>query len=93
MPRYSSGTGQGGKSHQDRELAASVRVKALNDIMEALKETKKAEKFGPYKKALLLKLSASILPRLNEHTGAGGTPLFNLDDEAKAKARKSWGLD
>lgn len=89
MARVTSGTGKGGKSFQDRKLAADVRTKALNDIYAVLKGQKSVEKWSLYKKAVLLKLSASILPRLNEHTGASGSPLF-YDDETKAKARHAW---
>ncbi len=51
---------QGGKTHQDRELAARVRSLALEEIESVLKGTDEE-----YKKALVLKMSTSILPRLN----------------------------
>lgn len=66
----SSGTGKGGKSFQDRELAARVRSLALSQIEEVLQGDDKE-----FKKAVLLKLASSILPRLNEHTGEDGEPL------------------
>jgi hypothetical protein len=61
----------GGKSLNDRKLAADVRSLALGQIKEVL-EGDDAE----YKKALLLKLAPSLLPRLNEHTGGDGEDLF-----------------
>lgn len=59
---------QGGKSHNDRVLSARVRTKALKEIEAILDEPGLTE----YKKALLLKLSGTLLPRLNEHTGEDG---------------------
>lgn len=59
--------GSGGKSFQDRELAAEVRTLTLNEIKKALQ----GEDLD-FKKAVLLRLSGSILPRLNEVTGVDG---------------------
>lgn len=85
-----SKTGQGGKSFQDRELAAKVRTKTLNEIHAVLENPDVAEKWSDYKKALVLKLSASILPRLNEHTGSDGTPLvLNFDNAFTRQAKDS----
>lgn len=67
-----NGTGKGGKSFQDRELASKVRTKTLNDIHEVLTNPAVAETWSDYKKQLVLKLSGSILPRLNEVTGENG---------------------
>lgn len=79
MAKPSSGTGKGGKSFQDRELAARVRTKTLNDLLLVLSDDKKSlakvAKWSDYKKRVLEKLSGSILPRLNEHSGADGAPL------------------
>lgn len=61
----------GGKSLNDRQLAASVRSLALKEIKTVL-EGKDAE----YKKAVILKLAPTLLPRLNEHTGEDGRDLF-----------------
>lgn len=76
MARTGSGTGQGGKSYQDRQLASKVRTRALNDLFTVLSDDKKSmakvAKWSDYKKRVLEKLSSSILPRLNEHTGPGG---------------------
>ena len=68
---------QGGKSFQDRELAAKVRSLTLEEIKKVL--TGKDEE---YKKQLVLKMSTSILPRLNEHTGEDGRPLVVKFDNA-----------
>lgn len=69
--------GTGGKSFQDRELAARVRTLALGEIEKVLKNPKN-KLYGP----VLIKLAGSVLPRLNEHTGADGAelpvPIFNV---------------
>lgn len=65
-----NGTGQGGKSFQDRELAARVRTLTLNNCEKALKKGK-----GKLYEAVLLRLAGSVLPRLNEHSGADGGPV------------------
>lgn len=71
MAKVSSGTGQGGKSMQDRELAARVRTLALNEIEKALKNKKNKRLY----EAVLIKLAGSVLPRLNEHSGPDGKPI------------------
>ena len=58
-------------------LAANVRSLALEKIKAVLEGDDEE-----FKKALLLKLSGSILPRLNEHTGADGEPLVIQFDKA-----------
>lgn len=65
-----SGTGQGGKSFQDRELAARVRTLALGEIEKVLKNPKH-KLYGQ----VVVKLAGSVLPRLNEHTGENGNPI------------------
>lgn len=62
----------GGKSLNDRKLAAEVRSLALGEIKEILEQ----EKMTELKKAVILKLAPSLLPRLNEHTGDDGKELF-----------------
>lgn len=69
-----SHTGQGGKSFQDRELAAKVRTLALNQLLEVLNGNR-FEEDKEFHKAVLLKLAGTVLPRLNEHTGADGQDL------------------
>ena len=62
-----NGTGKGGKTFNDRELAAEVRTLTLQEIKKILKG-----KQSEYKKAVVLRLAGCVLPRLNEHTGEGG---------------------
>ena len=62
----------GGKSLNDRKLAAKVRTLALTEIQEILLQ----EGLTEMKKQILLKLAPSILPRLNEHTGEDGERLI-----------------
>ena len=62
-----NGTGQGGKTLQDRELAASVRNLALAEIEKILKKPEH-KLYG----AVIVKLAGTVLPRLNEHTGEDG---------------------
>lgn len=62
----------GGKSLNDRKLAASVRSLALTEIKKILED----ERLTEFKKAVILRLAPSILPRLNEHTGKDGDELF-----------------
>lgn len=65
-----NGTGQGGKSFQDRELAAEVRTIALAELKKVLKRKK-----GKLYEAVLIKLAGSVLPRLNELSGPDGQEL------------------
>lgn len=62
--------GAGGKSFQDRELAARVRTLTLHEIEKALKNPK-SKLYAP----VLIKLAGSVLPRLNEHSGPEGKPI------------------
>lgn len=64
------GTGKGGKTLNDRELAAKVRTLTLKECEKALNKKK-----GKLYEAVLLKLAGSVLPRLNEVMGEGGGPL------------------
>lgn len=65
-----SRTGQGGKSFQDRQLAADVRTLTLEKIQKILKG-----KRTKFQDALILKLAGTVLPRLNEVSGEGGGPV------------------
>lgn len=67
-----NGTGQGGKSLQDRKLAADVRKRGLQDVFAVLKGNKSVDSWSDYKKLLVLKLAPGLLPKLNEHTGEDG---------------------
>ena len=69
----SNGTGVGGKSFQDRQLAADVRKLVLSEIKEIIEDKKYKDKI--FRKAVILKLTGQILPRLNETTGADGGPV------------------
>jgi hypothetical protein len=62
----------GGKSLQDRELAADVRRLALAEILAILAQSD----MDDLRKQLILKLAGTVLPRLNEHTGKDGEDLF-----------------
>ena len=59
--------GSGGKSFQDRELAAKVRTLALKEIQKVLEVGE-----GELYKAILTRLAGTVLPRLNEVTGQDG---------------------
>jgi hypothetical protein len=58
----------GGKTLQDRELAAAVRNLALGEIKAILEQ----KKMSQLKQQVILRLASSVLPRLNEHSGEGG---------------------
>ena len=80
-----SRTGQGGKSFQDRELAARVRTLTLHECEKALLKGK-----GKLYEAVLLKLAGTVLPRLNEVTGEDGRPLsISFDNSFNATARQT----
>lgn len=83
-----TGTGQGGKTLNDRKLAASVRTQALNDVLAVLQGKPEVEEWSDYKKQLLAKMSSSLLPKLNEHTGEDGEPINISFDNAFASTTK-----
>lgn len=62
--------GGGGSKFNDRILAGQVRNLALSQMKAILEGNDEA-----YKKELLLKISSSLLPRLNEVSGPEGEPL------------------
>ncbi len=70
MSKPSSGTGKGGKSFQDRELAARVRTLTMERCEKVLSKGK-----GRLYEAILLRLAGQILPRINEHSGPEGGPI------------------
>lgn len=80
-----TGTGQGGKTLNDRKLAASVRTQALTDVLAVLQGKPEVETWSDYKKQLLAKMSSSLLPKLNEHTGEDGERLIP-DKQSAGKA-------
>jgi len=55
--------------YTDRILAQNVRTLALKEIEKILQPDYEDKEF---KKAVLLKIAPTLLPRLNEHTGEGG---------------------
>lgn len=67
-----NGTGKGGKSFQDRQLAAEVRTLGLLEIKKALTSLPDDDEF---KKAVVLKLAGTVLPRLTELSGPEGEPI------------------
>jgi hypothetical protein len=62
---------QGGKTLNDRKLAASVRTLGLRELERILKLDD-----CEYKREIMKKLAPTLLPRLNEHTGEDGEKLF-----------------
>lgn len=75
-----SGTGQGGKSFQDREQAGRVRILALSEIEKILKKPNH-KLYGQ----VIVRLAGTVLPRLNEHTGEDGGPIQISGVEIKIK--------
>ncbi len=69
--------GAGGKSFQDRELAAKVRTLALEKIRIILERptVEMSEKDKSLHDAILIKMSSSLLPRINEVSGLDGEPI------------------
>ena len=68
----------GGKSLNDRRLAAEVRtltLKKIKQILEMPEVKMKADDYEIYK-AVLIKLSGTVLPRLTEHTGEDGNDII-----------------
>jgi hypothetical protein len=80
----------GGKSRNDRQLAASVRSLALGEIKKYLEGTEQGYDNKEMKQALILKLAPTLLPRLNEHTGEdGGDINVNLTNYALQKSSEA----
>jgi hypothetical protein len=57
-----------GKSFQDRVASAALRNKTMDEMKHILDEPEMTE----LKKALILRLAGTILPRLNENSGPDG---------------------
>ncbi len=64
----------GGKSFQDRELAAKVRGMALEKIAAILEMPEVKMKQDDYElyKAIMIRLAGTVLPRINEGSGEEG---------------------
>lgn len=60
-----------GKNYNDRILASEVRTMALEKVKVLLKKGK-----GKLYEQILIRLSSTLLPRLNELTGENGGPLI-----------------
>ena len=60
----------GGKTLQDRNLAAEVRRLSLSAIKKVLEG-----KDSQFRKAVILKLAGTVLPRLTEVSGPDGDPI------------------
>ena len=59
----------------DREMIGALRTKVAVDILEVLKETAKAKKWGKFKKEMLLRLAPTVMPRVTEVSGPDGKPI------------------
>lgn len=68
-------TGIGGKSFQDREKSAKLRAEVIDSLFLVIADDPRVEQWSEYKKRIVEKLAGTVLPRLNEHSGAEGTPL------------------
>jgi hypothetical protein len=67
----------GGKSLNDRKLAAEVRTLALKEILKVItipKVEMRSEEYDLYK-SVLVRLAGNVLPKLSEHTGEDGEKL------------------
>jgi hypothetical protein len=77
----------GGKSLNDRKLAAQVRTLALKEILRVMSIPKVEMSFEEYElyKSILVKLTGNVLPRLNEHTGEDGKEITFIIPKEIAK--------
>ena len=66
----SKGIGRGGKTLNDRQLAADLRTMAMSECMRHLKAKK-----GKMYEMVLSKLAGQILPRIQEISGDSGSQL------------------
>ena len=64
-----------GRNFNDRELASQVRSLALNEMKYLFELEDLTDEEKDMKKQLLLRMSTSLLPRLNELTGLDGEKL------------------
>lgn len=70
--------------YSDRKLGAEVRSLALKEIRTVLQGEK-----NEFYEAVLLRLTASVLPRLNEVTGADGDAMKITIEVAGSIANKN----
>ena len=89
MAHISSGTGKGGKSFQDRLLAAEVRSLTLEKIktLFTMPRVDMNAHDAELHDQVLVKLAGSVLPRLNEVTGVDGEELVIRFDNAIAPSK------
>jgi hypothetical protein len=69
------GVGKGGKTFQDRQKTALLRNEVIDAVSAILKDDPSVEQWSDYKKRVVERLASTVLPRLNEHTGADGADL------------------
>ena len=55
--------------HNDRKLGAEVRRMGLRKLKDILGDDSHEKYAKDFQQAVILKLSGSILPRINEHSG------------------------
>ncbi len=75
---------KGGKSLNDRKLAAEVRTLGLKKIRAILLDEVNEKYSKDLQNQLILRLAGTLLPRLNEHTGEDGEPLQVIIPQAVA---------
>jgi len=77
----------GGKTLNDRKLAAEVRTLSLQKIKALLEMPEVKMKQDDYElyKAILIRLAGTVLPRLEEHSGPDGETLIIQVSEQIAK--------
>lgn len=78
----------GGKTLNDRKLAADVRRMTLKKILKLLEQpdNERSQYELDLYKAVLIKLAGTVLPRLNEVTGEdGGRIVFTVAREIAEK--------
>ena len=66
---------KGGKCFYDRERAGELRTLLLEDCIKVVTNDPEVAEWDEFKKALILKMSTNLLPRLQEVSGADGEAL------------------
>ena len=73
---------KGGKCFYDREKAGELRTSLLEDCIKVVSNDPEVAEWSDFKKALILKMSTNLLPRLQEVSGADGVDLKVVFDNA-----------
>ena len=73
---------KGGKCFYDRERAGELRTLLLEDCIKVVTNDPEVAEWDEFKKALILKMSTNLLPRLQEVSGTDGQPLQVTFDSA-----------